>query len=101
MEYQLDSSSNGITLRLTGRFDVQAGFDFFAIATKAMRMPPAKGLDIDLAGVEYIDSSGIGKLLHIHRQLSEEGRRLCLVNASPAVRRALLTLGVDKIVTVA
>ena len=42
-------------------------------------------LAVDCGQVEFIDSSGIGALLHLHHQLGTEARPVKLLNITPAV----------------
>jgi anti-sigma B factor antagonist len=48
---------------------------------------------IDLEGLEYIDSVGIGLLVASRRRLDAEGRRFSLRNPGPAVLRLLEITG--------
>jgi anti-sigma B factor antagonist len=45
------------------------------------------GITIDLAGVEFIDSSGLRVLITTHSALDERGQQLVLLSPSPAVAR--------------
>ncbi len=49
-------------------------------------MPP--GCIVDLSGIDYLDSSGLGLLLRLYREYSGGGGRLVLV-ASPTVKGIL------------
>lgn len=46
-------------------------------------------LVLDLEGVGFVDSSGLGALLGIKKQLDRSGGSLILANASPAVARII------------
>ncbi|MDD2236199.1 MAG: STAS domain-containing protein [Kiritimatiellae bacterium] len=48
-----------------------------------------RGVVLDIGGVDYVDSSGLGLLFSIKKELEDHGRELVLVNAKPAVRSAL------------
>ena len=45
------------------------------------------GLTVHLAGLSYIDSSGLALLLELRRTLTESGRFLRIVDISPQVRK--------------
>ena len=100
MEFKLIKNDGHVTLQMHGRFDSSVSFDFFAIATKAMHQNPAGDIHVDLVGVDYIDSSSIGKLVHFNRELGETGRRLKVINARPDVRKVLMMMGMPKLFTV-
>lgn len=44
---------------------------------------------LDLAGVTFVDSTGLRSLLAASRRAQVDGRRLALANPSPVVRRLL------------
>ena len=50
---------------------------------------------VDLAGLTYIDSSGIGVLVAQRNRLSANGGSLQLRDPQPAVRRVLETCGLE------
>lgn len=55
---------------------------------------------IDLGGVPFMDSSGLGALIGGIRRLQEAGVRVGVAGARPAVLRLLHTTGFDRIVDV-
>jgi anti-sigma B factor antagonist len=56
---------------------------------------------VDLAGVEFIDSSGLHLLLQAHQELSEQGAALVLLAPSQTVREVLSLTGLDRHLSVA
>jgi len=52
-------------------------------------------VDVDMSGVEFVDSSGLRVLVEAHQRLESSGGVLRLVDASPAVRRLLQISGID------
>ena len=51
--------------------------------------PNVGDVTVDLSRVEFIDSSGMGSLLSIHRRLPEKHSPVRLVNVRPAVQSVL------------
>lgn len=51
-------------------------------------------VELDLAGVTFVDSSGLAALIEAHLRLSRDGRRLLIVSESPTVKRVLELAGV-------
>jgi anti-anti-sigma factor len=49
--------------------------------------------EIDLGGVTFIDSSGLGALVRIRNAAHERGKRLVLTNVPPAVHRLFEVTG--------
>lgn len=56
---------------------------------------------IDLSGVDYMDSSGVGTLVFIKREVEKQKRRLVLVGLQPRVRSVLEITHLDKFFTIA
>lgn len=52
-------------------------------------VPATDNLVIDLAGVTFLDSTGIAALIVAHRRAAATGRRLAVINARGIVRRVL------------
>jgi anti-sigma B factor antagonist len=50
---------------------------------------------LDLEGVEYVDSSGIGWLVGSHRRFSEAGGQLVLCRVPPVVEQILKFCGLE------
>ena len=50
---------------------------------------------VDLAGVSFIDSTGLSVLLHARERLETAGRKLMIVRPSPPVTRVLELAGLD------
>ncbi|MFI6128178.1 STAS domain-containing protein [Micromonospora sp. NPDC051141] len=55
---------------------------------------------VDLAGVGFMDSSGLGALVVVFRALRETGGRLVLAAVRPPVRNVLAVTSVDRAIRV-
>lgn len=75
--------SNG--LRLLGEIDA-AGVDLLAGHLDPLPEGVAD-IIIDLAGVTFIDSSGLRALIEVHQRAQQSSRRVVMADPSPAVRR--------------
>lgn len=54
---------------------------------------PATTVVVDLAGVTFLDSTGLGVLIGARRKLLPTGMRMMVVNASPSVWRVFKITG--------
>lgn len=54
-------------------------------------------LDLDLSGIEFMDSSGVAVLLNVRRRLEEVGLRLSLVASSSPVTRVIEAVGLGAV----
>lgn len=57
----------------------------------------ARYIVINLGGIKYIGSSGIGVLVNLHRQLSEAGGRMILVEVPDKVTQVLTMMNLTMI----
>lgn len=57
---------------------------------------PTEELQLDFAGVSYIDSTGIGVLVGAAHHARDHGKRFGVVNAQSGVMRVAQLLGVDE-----
>jgi len=78
-------------LRLTGPLIMSNLFDFQAM----VRADGSHSLIIDLSGVPYMDSAGIGALVGAYVTHQKDGRSLGLVGVSPRIHNALTVTRVD------
>ncbi|MDJ0976419.1 MAG: STAS domain-containing protein [Planctomycetota bacterium] len=53
---------------------------------------------LDLSGIGLVDSSGLGAILKLSRQLRGEGRTLALCVESPAVKAVVRMIGLQRVV---
>lgn len=97
-----------IDIQYRGRTAVAALFGEFDLAcAQEVRLQLDEAIDagisrlvVDLRGVPFIDSSGLGVLLGRYRRISERGGELCLAAPRPAVRTVLELSGVPQVVRV-
>jgi anti-sigma B factor antagonist len=81
------------SLRLSGEIDAHSAA---SLAHRLAEASAAKVLQLDLAEVGFIDSSGLRVLLAVHRDREGRGCRLELVDPSPVVRRLLELTALDR-----
>jgi anti-anti-sigma factor len=82
-------TADGATVRLYGEFDL-ATIDVLRRAVRAAQPDPVTGeIIIAMAGVTFIDSTGIAALLELMGDVEARGHRLCLHAIGPHVMRLL------------
>ena len=87
------------TLHLTvkvPRLDAAAAREF-KTECGAFWHPSVERLVIDLAAVDFLDSSGIGALLSVHKRLPAEKPGVKLVNVRPPVQAVIELLRLHRI----
>ena len=76
-------------IQLRGRFDLTAHRVFKASYEIPLTQSEVEELQIDMSGVEYLDSSALGMLLILKERAGARNKRLALVKCAGAVRRIL------------
>jgi anti-sigma B factor antagonist len=86
---------NGIdTLRLKGPLTLSTVFQF----QEAIRADPKAKTIVELSGVVYMDSAGLGSILSFHAACKRSDRRYALVGLTPRVYTMFFASKVDKLV---
>jgi anti-sigma B factor antagonist len=74
LEGQTSGSADTCVARLTGKLSLETVHDFFCM----VRSEPASYLVLDLSGVSFLDSSGVGALVSLFINRRSTGKRLAL-----------------------
>lgn len=88
--------------------DVSGEIDLHTAPTLRAALEPAvdaagdshPAVVVDLSGVAFIDSTGLGELVGAHKALVEKGARLHLAASNERVRRLLSITGLDEVLDV-
>lgn len=81
---------------VTGEVDLAVVPDLLEQGQQHLRSRPSV-LEIDLGGVSFIDSSGLGALVHLRNDATSAGVTLILSRPTAAVRRLLQVSGLDQV----
>jgi anti-anti-sigma factor len=98
LEYRSDQ---GIAVaKAGGEVDIATSGLFREGLLRAVTSKDHPGLVVNLAGVTFMDSTGIGVLVGIWRVIRATSGALAVAEPSPQVRRTLTTAGLTKILPV-
>jgi anti-sigma B factor antagonist len=99
LNIELDQSDNGYTIcRPLGELDAFTVSQFRQTLAELASSPR---LLIDMSGVPFVDSAGLGALIGGIRRARELGGDVAVACNRPTLTRLLRTTGFDRIVTVA
>lgn len=92
----------GSTLRVlvSGELDMKVADKFRRALDAGLNRYPESDLLLDLSGVGFIDSSGLGVILGRYKRVIKEGRVIAICGAQPQVQRILELSGIMKIIGV-
>ncbi len=81
--------------------------DIFAAEAKAIQQSLAGYIDsghalisLNLSGVEFIDGTGLGALVHIHKQIRDKGGHLQIVGLQGEVKELFCLTELDKMLEI-
>ncbi len=91
---------NGTTLavKVSGEFDIMAAEEFKETVDVFLDGGRAKFLMIDLGGVTFIDSSGLGAILGRYKKVDQLKGKMVIACPRAQVKKILTVSGIDKIV---
>jgi len=88
MQANVTSRDGHTVIVLQGRFDFNAHREFRESVDVAVKEAPAS-IRVDLAGVDYLDSSALGMLLMLRDKAKGAGKDVALANARGAVKQVI------------
>ncbi len=99
LTFTTDQVDTVTVLDVAGEVDLDTADLLRAEAEKALSDRPPE-LVLDLTGVDFLDSSGLGALLSLQRRLADEGGFLRLVIGSRHVRRVIDVTGMANVLAI-
>lgn len=101
MDLGIDVARDGgiAIIRLTGELDAYTSGRFREVMIDTISTG-AEHLLINLANVEYIDSSGLGALVGGLKRISERNGRMVIVASRPQVRKVFEITGLEKVFSI-
>ena len=82
---------------VSGEVDVSNAEELRAQIDAALAQADVEEVEVDMADVSYIDSTGIGVLVGAAHRAQEAGRTFQALNPQPNVLRIFGLLGVDEV----
>jgi len=99
LEIEVVRDGGTATVRLSGEVDLSAKQDLSGPLLAVVRSDDVDHIDIDVARVTFLDSSGISVLLVARREAIRLGRTLRLRNATGIAARVLTITGILPLLT--
>lgn len=95
----MPDAANGLTIDIDGdRLTLRGSLDAHTAVRLGEALTPLPGngaMHLDLAGLDFMDSSGLRLIIDAHRRAIEDGRVMILENPSKVVRRLFEITGLD------
>lgn len=100
MELTLPTTAGEVVASATGRLDLRSAPDLRARASAALAAGGGV-LILDLGAVEFIDSSGLGVLVGLHKEAQRVGGRLVIVPPAGSARQIFTLTRTESFFTLA
>ena len=97
MDLVVDRSEGAVRLAVSGELDLAHAHDLKAAGLQALDDPDCKALVLDLSGVAFIDSTGIGVLVDLKNAAEPRRTPLSLREPSRRVREVLELTAMDTV----
>ena len=97
LETRLDSETNTLEIKITGRFDFGIHQEFRKATEQASN--GVKTVIVDMRNVDYVDSSALGMLLVLRDKVGESINAIKIKNSKPEVKKILEIANFDKLFT--
>lgn len=101
MEIRQIKSGNQATLSLAGRFDFNVHREFKEAYMVLLNDAAVLAIEINLAGVEYLDSSALGMLLMLRERALSANKQISLSHPNNMVSQVLDIANFHKLFTIA
>lgn len=89
-------SGDTVTVVPRGDLDVATAGAFADVAVAALGALPLRSVVVDLSGVDFVDSTGLGSLVRLRTEARRRGARMTVVGAPERVQRVLRITGLDR-----
>jgi anti-anti-sigma factor len=84
---------------VTGALDIATAAELVSLAAAAVAEPQVTRLDVDLAMVTFVDSTGLAALVKINNAASAAGKALVLVKPRRQARQVIRLTQLDSVFT--
>lgn len=92
------SADGVLTLKLTGEIDHHSAVGIREEADRLIYLERPKKLLLDLSGIDFMDSSGLGFIMGRYALVSKLGGSLALLNPNARVSRILSLSALERII---
>ena len=87
--YTVRRSGRKVSVTTAGEIDVTSAWPFGAELCRLAEAEPTDLIEVDLAGLVFLDSTGVAALKRAYRTTARHGCRLAVVNPTGVVLRVL------------
>lgn len=101
LQVEITESGESTLVAVTGELDALTAGELDGALEPLLADPALRGMVVDLSGVDFMDSSGLGICIKAIKGVREKGAEVSFVVTSARVRRVFEITGIDQAVVVA
>ena len=96
LELQAGSNSSQIVMRLNGKLSLETVHNFI----QTLRPEPAAHLILDMGGVSFLDSAGVGALVQLFVHRRNQGQTFALTGLTKQSNAVIQVAGLTKLLPI-
>lgn len=100
MQISISNVNDTTVVRLAGRFDFNEHRGFKAAYEPLLQQDGVRRIEIELSGIEYLDSSALGMLMLMRERTQAAGKTVVLSKPSETVAQILDIANFGKLFTI-
>ena len=100
MQIDIKNENGSAVARLTGEIDHHNAKELRTELDRFIMTVQPRELAIDLGGITFMDSSGIGLIMGRSKLMKECGGKLEVLNPQPYIKRVMKLAGIERIVKI-
>ena len=97
MRYETEQIGGALVVKLYGEIDQHCVSEIRDDIDRQIAIRNINSLIVDLGGVEFMDSSGIGMIMGRNKNMVSRGGKMMLVRPQPQVDKVLELSGIKKL----
>ena len=97
MRYETEKIGGALVVKLYGEIDQHCVSEIRDDIDRQIAIRNINSLIVDLGGVEFMDSSGIGMIMGRYKNMVSRGGKMMLVRPQPQVDKVLELSGIKKL----
>ncbi|MFZ1375127.1 MAG: STAS domain-containing protein [Geothrix sp.] len=100
MEFKTTVESGCATVFLQGRLAFGSYPDFRVATMAALEHPQVDRIQLNMAAVDYLDSSALGMILHFKEKADEARKGLAISSPGPHVAKVLAVVNFSRLIPI-
>ncbi len=97
MNIKIDNQAEKTVVKLSGSIDIPGAESLKKSLTQILENDETKDVSIDFEGVNFIGSSGIGKLLLFYKNFTSKGGKVRIVSLNKEITALFKAIKLDKL----